>query len=281
LLEFNLLKLKHKNNNVTVNSHNYSFDTVNRQIVASATTNQYTGRQNSLNILPRLLYKASRQNSFETHLQAYITQNYDNQPLSSLLIPQQGLNCWIGNEVACGVGMQRIDLMLKQETDTDVFIRLMELKDESPYQNIVIQIKWYLEWISDYVIPKYQGKNIHIIPTIIAKGNLSNNEDYTHSDFVWMKTIITSAKKQKNNYCYTQTKNKKILKQCNLQNSYTIIPKTTIKDRPFVNIKNNIDKGALIMLEGNKELENELENIINYIISKGYKIQSLEKVLKE
>lgn len=112
-------------------------------------------------------------------------------------------------------------------------------------------------------------------------GNLSNNEDYTHSDFVWMKTIITSAKKQKNNYCYTQTKNKKILKQCNLQNSYTIIPKTTIKDRPFINIKNNIDKGALIMLEGNKELEKELENIINYIISKGYKIQSLEKVLKE
>ena len=178
-----LLKLKHKNNNVTVNSHNYSFDTVNRQIVASATTNQYTGRQNSLNILPRLLYKASRQNSFETHLQAYITQNYDNQPLSSLLIPQQGLNCWIGNEVACGVGMQRIDLMLKQETDTDVFIRLMELKDESPYQNIVIQIKWYLEWISAYVIPKYQGKNIHIIPTIIAKGNLSNNLQNTYQSF--------------------------------------------------------------------------------------------------
>ena len=73
--------------------------------------------------------------------------------------------------------------MLKQETDTDVFIRLMELKDESPYQNIVIQIKWYLEWISDYVIPKYQGKNIHIIPTIIAKGNLSNNLQNTYQSF--------------------------------------------------------------------------------------------------
>ena len=95
-----------------------------------------------------------------------------------------------------------------------------------------------------------------------------------------MKTIITNTK-QNNNYCFAKTKNKTILNNCSIQNSYTIIPTAIIKDRPFINIKQNINKGSLIVLEGGSELENELENIINYVISKGYQIKSLEKVLQE
>ncbi|MCI9110376.1 MAG: polysaccharide deacetylase family protein [Bacilli bacterium] len=136
-----------------------------------------------------------------------------------------------------------------------------------------------------FIDSKFLENNQDLVMMLINKkhiiGNLSNKENYNHSDFVWMKTIITKTGNQKNNYCYTPTKNKQILKNCSIHNSYTIIPTKIINERPFITIKNNINKGSLIMLNTSKELENELENIINYIISKGYQIQNLEKVLKE
>lgn len=168
-----LNKLKAKNNNKTISGPYFAFDSSNNVIINSNTSNPYTGPQNSLDILPRLIYKHNQNDSFETHLQAYITQNFDKTNLSKLLIPYPNIDCWIGNEVSCGVGMQRIDLMLKQETDDEVVIRLIELKDESPYIQILDQISWYLEWLSDYVIPKYTRKKIRVIPTIIANGNMS------------------------------------------------------------------------------------------------------------
>ena len=74
----------------------------------------------------------------------------------------------------CGVGMQRIDLMIKQETELEVVIRIIELKYTTPYLEIATkQLPWYLEWLSYYVIPKYVGKSIRVIPTIIANGALT------------------------------------------------------------------------------------------------------------
>lgn len=175
--EFNdfLQKLRTKNNNCTLIGNSFTFDSANNIIIPTATSKPYQGRKVTIDILPRLLYKASKSNAFETHLQAYLTQNIDNNTtLSQLLIPYPRQECWIGNEVSCGVGMQRIDLMIKQETDNEVVIRLIELKQCAPYKEIITnQIPWYLEWLSYYMLPKYFGKNIRVIPTIIAKGILS------------------------------------------------------------------------------------------------------------
>lgn len=175
--EFNdfLQKVRAKNNNTSLINNHFTFDSVNNEICTTAVTQPYQGRRNTLNILPRLLNKAHNSNAFEAHLQAYLTQNLDNAILSPLLIPYPGQSCWIGNEVSCGVGMQRIDLMIKQETDTEVVIRLIELKYTSPYLDIATkQLPWYLEWLSYYVIPKYAGKSIRVIPTIMANGGLTN-----------------------------------------------------------------------------------------------------------
>lgn len=170
-----LNKLRVKNNNVCLTGNNFTFNATTYEIVTCNMNNPYLGRQNQLDILPRLIYKSSRNNAFETHLQAYITKNFDSGNLANLLLSVRNQECWIGNEVSCGVGMQRIDVMLKQETDTDVYIRLIELKDEAPYLAIIqYQLPWYLEWLSYYVLPKYTGKNIKVIPTIIGKGPLSN-----------------------------------------------------------------------------------------------------------
>lgn len=179
-----LAKLIAKNNGTPLAGNAFTLNYNSYEIISAHTINRYQGRQNSLNILNRLLFKANNKNAFETHLQAYITQNFDKQPLSDLLLPLPGCNAWVGNEVSCGVGMQRIDIMIKQETDTDVYIRLVELKDEAPYSDIILyQIPWYLKWLSDYVIPKYQGKNIHLFPTIIAKGNLDADLSAQYHNF--------------------------------------------------------------------------------------------------
>ena len=173
----NLLeKLKEKNNNIVINSKNFTFNFKTKEIESYNNNLVYSGRQSEMNIKERLIYKFSRKNAFETHLQAYLTQNFDNISCKDILLPLPNEDVWIGNEVSCGVGMQRIDLMFKQETNTEIFIKLVELKDEAPYRDIVdSQIPWYLEWLSYYVIPKYLDKKIHVVPCIIAKGEPSDS----------------------------------------------------------------------------------------------------------
>ena len=85
----------------------------------------YKGRENSISITKRLLYKANRKNAFETHLQAYIIQNIDKLNLLKFECKE----FWLGNEVACGVGMQRIDILIKQEDDDKIYFKLIELKE--------------------------------------------------------------------------------------------------------------------------------------------------------
>lgn len=177
-------KIRNKNNGTHLLSSNFSYDEERCEIISTTQTNIYLGRTDKLDILPRMLFKSSKKNAFETHLQAYIMENFDNNNLSQLLLKLDGQDYWIGNEVSCGVGMQRIDIMIKEEDKTDVYIRLIELKDESPYLEIIQnQLPWYLEWLSYYVIPKYNNKKVNVIPTIIAKGNLPNSLKHYYSTF--------------------------------------------------------------------------------------------------
>lgn len=166
-------KLQLKNDGKLLSGNSFTFDDASYEITTTENFYTYKGRKARLDILPRLIYKNSKRNAFETHLQAYITQNIE-KILSGQLIPLKDELLWIGNEVSCGVGMQRIDVMLKQENDKEVCIRLIELKDEAPYLDIIrSQLPWYLEWLSYYVLPKYKNKMITVIPTIIAKGAVS------------------------------------------------------------------------------------------------------------
>ena len=192
--EFNdfLQKVRIKNNNISLANNHFTFDSTNNEIRTTMATHSYQGIRNALDILPRLLNKAHNSNAFEAHLQAYLTQNFDNAILSPLLIPYPGQSCWLGNEVSCGVGMQRIDLMIKQETDTEVVIRLIELKYTAPYLDIATkQLPWYLEWLSYYVIPKYAGKSIRVIPTIIANRGLTNQLLSSYQAFNYVIPNVT------------------------------------------------------------------------------------------
>ena len=75
--------------------------------------------------------------------------------------------------------------------------------------------------------------------------------------------------------------NKTIINNCKIQNSYTIMSNNIISDKPFINVKKALYPGSIIVIDVNNELNKEFEDIIDYILSKGYIIKSLEEGLKE
>lgn len=159
--------LSAKNNDEYLESNFFSFE--NNEIVASDVERIYAGLGNELDILPRLLYKDRRNNKCESHLQAYIVQNIDKESLKPILLENID-NLWIGNEVSCGVGMQRIDIATMQTTEKSVIINIIELKCVEAYNEIIDnQIPWYIEWMRNYILPTFPRKVVIINPVIIAK----------------------------------------------------------------------------------------------------------------
>ena len=157
--------------------------------------------------------------------------------------------------------------------NNDNITNIIKILDKKNIKGTFFVTSGYLE--------KHQNQIIRLIQKKFTVGNLSNNEDYNDSDFVWMKTIITNIGNQKYNYCLTDKQNKKILSTCTIQNSFTIMTQNIIKTKPFINIKKMLKPGNIIVMDVNNELKKELEIILNYIETKGYNIMSLEEGLKE
>lgn len=163
-----LSKLKQQNDNQSLNvTHGLTFNPTNQLIETTENENQYTGRTDEINIKDRLIYKFNSRKAFETHLQAYILQTIDKSPLKELLL-KGNLPTWIGNEVSCGVGMQRIDILTLQEDKNNVYANIIELKCGEAYDDIVNrQLPWYIKWFNDYICPTYD-KHVVIQPVVLT-----------------------------------------------------------------------------------------------------------------
>lgn len=161
---------------------------------------------------------------------------------------------------------------------------LFKVYDEDEITDIVDELDRRNIKGTFFITSKYLENNHNKVIKLVQNGhtvgNLSNDENYEDSDFIWMKTIITNIGNQKYNYCFTEKPNNKIIKICKIQDSYTIMS-DVIKTNPLLNVKKTLSPGKIITLEINKQTEKEIEAILNYIESKGYKIESLEDGLKE
>ena len=98
------------------------------------------------NPLSRLYNLQRQKRAYEKYLQLYFMENIEN----SDLIPIVGENLlWFGNEVACGVGMQKIDILtICQKNKERKEYRIIELKDEPIDPKVVWQIEYYVNWAS-------------------------------------------------------------------------------------------------------------------------------------
>lgn len=134
-----------------------------------------------------------------------------------------------------------------------------------------------------FVDGKWLEKNSNLVPILIREnhviGNLSYNNDYLDSSFVWMETIIEKIGKQSVGYCYTEVENKDIIDTCKLNDNYTIMPSIVVKNSPYMEVRENLKSGSIISFKINSRLEEELPIIINFIKSRGYKIENLNEHL--
>lgn len=168
--------IRDKNLKQNINGIYFSFDLKNQEIIPISAHHIYEGRQERFNILPRLVYKHSRNNQFEAHLQAYILQFIYETQLFGIL-ENQPIE-WLGNEVSCGVGMQRIDIMLSLAENPRKIIPI-ELKSVCVYAEILGQIQRYIDWLEQYYIP---NRPSDIQPMIICR-ETANKDSICYQEF--------------------------------------------------------------------------------------------------
>lgn len=179
-------KIVEENSGEPLEGPSFTYDVTQGNIISTNQTKEYEGSKDSLSIKERLFFKYRKGNAFEAHLQAYVVQTCLHAPLSDLLGINTAKPIWIGNEVSCGVGMQRIDIATVQENVHSVIIKIIELKRCEPYNDIIqSQLPWYIDWVKNYWCPLYDDKEIIINPIVIAKKaneqisnsfyNISNN----------------------------------------------------------------------------------------------------------
>lgn len=163
--------IRNKNDKKTLGCENkvLSFDPIDQRIIClNSKKNKYSGRKEEINLLPRLVAKLERNQAFEAHLQAYIVENIgtnNNKALDDYILSKGKIE-WIGNEVSCGVGMQRIDVMLSLVEDHQRICVPIELKAVEAKEDNIIQIQRYVDWIEQYYTPNRESD---VQPVLISK----------------------------------------------------------------------------------------------------------------
>jgi len=128
-------------------------------------------------------------------LQAYIIQNIGrdtNKSLDDCLLNNLAFE-WLGNEVSCDVGMQRIDVAISLEKPNSKIIEAIELKAVEASIDNVYQLQRYVDWLEQYYSP---NRPSDIQPVLVAK-KLSDKNSGSY------KEILRSFKQfnKKNNHC--------------------------------------------------------------------------------
>src|SRR3989344_6521240 len=165
-----LIRDKNGRQELNIDGHKLTFDQDEQKIIlTNDLVNTYTGRMEAIDILPRLIAKYNTNKAFETHLQSYIIKNIGkvtNESLDECVLGQTLNFEWLGNEVSCGVGMQRIDVMLSSVVNDQRVLIPIELKAVEADVINAKQIQRYIDWIEQYYTPNRQSD---IKPVLISK----------------------------------------------------------------------------------------------------------------
>jgi hypothetical protein len=125
----------------------FDWDKMNRRIILTpARLNYPYQRSYSFDIVGNICKLMKNRRAYENLLQLYFVESIG---FKKEVEPIVGRNViWFGNEVACGVGMQKIDILTINQYDGNREYRIIELKDEPVHPHIVDQIEYYVNWAS-------------------------------------------------------------------------------------------------------------------------------------
>ena len=154
--------------------------------------------------------------------------------------------------------------------------------------------KLYIEEILT-ILNKKDVKVTFFLPTSLFENSLeliktvaSNGHNIELLDDNYNQSIIKKYNNIKKitlgsslDYCYTETKNTRLLENCSNEKKHTIIPGIISEYNLYNDVKNELENGSIISISNNQHTMRELPVVINYIKQKGKNIVTLENLLKE
>lgn len=124
----------------------------------------------------------------------------------------------------------------------------------------------------------YLENNTQIIKFVSENNNIYYLGEYKDEYMLYAYNIIKLNTNNESNFCLVDKKDDDVLKLCSSYNMKTI--KTNIiKDNVLENIKENLSNGTILTI--NSDNIDEIKVSINYILSKGYDIVTLDRLLNQ
>ena len=150
------------------------------------------------------------------------------------------------------------------------------LNNVKTLNNILNTINNHNITINFFIDSNLLNNNINIINELKNNEiyNYGNKGLYTKDNLIISNNIINNKSNNKSTYCLFIEKNTKSLNNCANNKMLSIIP--TIKG-DYLTIKNNLENGSIIIINNTQELNNSIE----YITNKGYKIVPLSNLIIE
>lgn len=154
----------------------YSYDDIANSIIPHTPSKYDFTNCVQLDISKRLIFKYHNRQAHETHLQSFITNHIGKGTCLSLdnsILTQNERIEWIGNEVSCGVGMQRMDIVLSTKIDGEELpnLYIVELKCVPIDISHISQMNKYIDWLTQYYIPNRPSRIIPVLITLDSTGS--------------------------------------------------------------------------------------------------------------
>lgn len=135
--------------------------------------------------------------------------------------------------------------------------------------------------VNYFIDGKYLEENLITVKFLSENNNiyyLGMNNKYNDEYMLYHNNLIGMNGTNESKYCFTNDKNNETLKICNDYNM-TTIKSDVIKDNVYKTIKDKLNNGVIFAVDSDNI--DEIKVSINYILSKGYNIVSLEDLLSE
>lgn len=110
---------------------------------------------------------------------------------------------------------------------------------------------------------------------------LSYNGEYDENLFKTSLSYLESVTKKSPKYCYSEVENSDVLNLCNKLKMHTIKPYIRIDDNLLKEVKSSLSNSIIISIKSSSSNVSQLSSVIDYVISKGYDIVSLDNLISE
>ena len=135
--------------------------------------------------------------------------------------------------------------------------------------------------VNYFIDGKYLEENMITVKFLSENSNiyyLGENEEYSDENMLYHNNLISMNGSNEPKYCFTSDKDNNTLKLCNDYDMVTI-KSDIIKDNIYKRVKDKLNNGVIFAIDSDSI--DEIKVSINYILSKGYNIISLEDLLSE